>query len=1142
MANKNPVETYFKELREIRSTGGGTDETSYYGALENLLNAMGKKLKPKVRAVSQLANVGAGHPDFGLYAQSQFQRVRDDKPIEGQLPERGVIEAKPTADDSWLTAEGGQVSKYWDKYHLVLVTNYRDFVLVGQDAEGKSVKLETFRLADSEKEFWAATVKPRKFAEEIGQRFADYLDRVMRHSAPLATPKDLAALLASYAREARFRVEDAGTDALAPIKDALEQSLGLEFSEDRGEHFFRSTLVQTLFYGVFSAWVIWAHDHPPSDREAHFRWKEAMWTLHVPMIQALFEKVATPSKMKPLGLVELLDWTEAALNRVDRANFFSVFDQGQAVQYFYEPFLEAFDPTLRKDLGVWYTPSEIVQYMVARVDQVLKSELGIADGLADPQVYVLDPCCGTGAYLVEVLNTIAETLREKGGDGLLAHDLKKAATERVFGFEILTAPFVVAHMQIGLLLQQAGAPLATGKSERAGVYLTNALTGWEPPKEPKNRLPFPEFEQEREAADKVKQKAPILVILGNPPYNGYAGMAVEEERALTDAYRETIRAPRPQGQGLNDLFVRFFRMAEHRIVGMSGKGIVCYISNYSWLDGLSFTGMRERYLEDFDRIWIDCLNGDKYKTGKLTPTGEPDPSVFSTKASREGIQVGTAISLLVRQQEHQPADHVQFRHLWGKEKRAELLASAPQPPAEAYDETRPSLEMGLPFLPGKVAEGYMNWPALSDLFPVSFPGVKTSRDEFLVDISRDKLEARLKMYFDPTVGDEAIVQSFPRVMEPVARYDPSAVRKHLLAKGWGHGSVVRYSYRPFDLRWLYYEPETNLLDRNRAEFFPQVFEGNYWIISQQKPRREWSRPQICSFLGCLDLMDRGASCIPLKVTNAGETSDLYADQSEGEIKPNLSDEAAAYLTKFVAGSDDLFFHTLAVLHAPAFADENAGALRQDWPRVPLPDNKQALKASAELGQRLAGLLNPETAVNGVTTGRISALLKTLGLITKHGGGQLDESAGDLAMTAGWGFLNKKRANMAGKGDARERDYQPDELEAIAATAETMGLSQNQALDLLGRTTYDIHLNDIACWKNVPSGVWNYYIGGYQVIKKWLSYREKRVLGRDLKPEEARYISEVVRRLASIILMGPQLDENYQAVKANSFDWSSLTNK
>ena len=180
---------------------------------------------------------------------------------------------------------------------------------------------------------------------------------------------------------------------------------------------------------------------------------------------------------------------------------------------------------------------------------------------------VLDPCCGTGAYLVEVLNKIAETLHDKGGDALIANDLKKAAMSRVFGFEILPAPFVISHLQIGLLLDRFGAPFAENGKERAGVYLTNALTGWEPPTEPKQHLLFPELEMERDAAAEVKQKKPILVILGNPPYNGFAGVRPSRRSATwSRPTRQVVKdVAAPQGQGLNDLYVRFFRMAERRI-------------------------------------------------------------------------------------------------------------------------------------------------------------------------------------------------------------------------------------------------------------------------------------------------------------------------------------------------------------------------------------------------------------------------------------------------------------------------------------------------------------------------------------------------------------------------------------------------
>lgn len=231
--------------------------------------------------------------------------------------------------------------------------------------------------------------------------------------------------------------------------------------------------------------------------------------MQVPMIRALYERLAVPGQLEPLGLVVLLNLAGEILDRVDRDAFFASFEEGTAVQYFYEPFLEAYDPLLRKRLGVCYTPREIIRYMVERVDTVLRTELDIKSGLADDRVLVLDPACGTGAYLVEVLERIYRTIcDEQGKDGLTPQKIKQAARGRIFGFEIIPAPFVISHLQLGLLLQTYGAPLsaATGKPERVGVYLTNSLTGWEPPDPTKAKLPFPEFKTKKTAPTRSNAK------------------------------------------------------------------------------------------------------------------------------------------------------------------------------------------------------------------------------------------------------------------------------------------------------------------------------------------------------------------------------------------------------------------------------------------------------------------------------------------------------------------------------------------------------------------------------------------------------------------------------------------------------------
>lgn len=1084
------LETYLNTLATLRHAT--VPETSYYAALQTLLNDVGAGLRPRVQAVIHPKNTGAGIPDLGLFDENQ--------PTD-QKPARGIIEAKPVSDDLMQIARGEQVARYVAHYGQALVTNYYQFVLVTRDVQtGLPVIEERYDLAANANAFWEAVKQPRALAQQHETALREYLMRMMRRNAPLSTPQDVAWILASYAREARARIEVSGTDltALDTIREQLEVALGVRFQDETAEEFFRSTLVQTLFYGLFSAWVLWHEKHPGSGK--FDLWRDTR-RINIPIISELFEQFSSGTVL-PLSVEQILEWTTDALNRVERTAFFATFNKGAAVQYFYEPFLEAFDPELRRQLGVWYTPPEVVEYMVARVDLALKTELGIPDGLADPSVYVLDPCCGTGAYLVAVLRHIYRSLQTRDGDALAAQAVQQAMRERVFGFEILPAPFVVAHLQIGILLNTLHAPLNPG--QRAGVYLTNALTGWEPTREPKTMLMFPELQKERDAADTVKRSRPILVILGNPPYSGFAGVAIEEERSLSQAYRTTQNPhlPRPQGQGLNDLYVRFYRMAERQIAENTKRGIVCFISNYSWLDGLSHPGMRERYLEAFDIVTIDNLNGDKYKTGKTTPDGKSDPSIFSTEFNREGIQVGTAIATLVRKPQHEGAKTVQFRHLWGTGKRAQLQAEATDISTVEYHEVVPSPEIGLPFLPHTVGLDYFVWAKLPELFPISFPGVKTSRDDVVIDVDKERLEARMKQYFDLTISHENMRQIAPGFMTDSGRYKAQTVRDTLRQRGYLPENIVRYSYRPFDVRWLYWEPETKLLDEKRSEYFPHVQPGNIWIEARQRqPMEQFDRGMFIRQLS--DQIGNGMSSffpLYLYATPKAQLGLFEIEQIPlNGRKPNLSDKAQEYLAGFGLSPEDgaelLFYHTLAVLHSPVYRIENAGALRQDWPRVPLPKTVEALEASAALGRQVAALLDVETPVPGVTQGNPREELRTVAVLTTVNG-----STPDFTINVNWGYFGAGSAVMPGRGRSIEND----------------GL-------------IDVYLNGTTYWRGVPTDVWEYTLGGYQVLKKWLSYRETAVLGRPLKPEEAREFMHIARRIASLLALNEVLDTNYRLI-------------
>ena len=721
------------------------------------------------------------------------------------------------------------------------------------------------------------------------------------------------------------------------------------------------------------------------------------------------------------------------------------------------------------------------------------------------------------------------TCKVKGLGALTGARVKKAATERVFGFEIMPAPFVVAHLQVGLTMQDLDAPLAENGAERAGIFLTNALTGWEP--HAQKPLPFPELEEERDRADQVKQDRPILVILGNPPYNGFAGMAVDEERELSTAYRTTRRVRRPEGQGLNDLYVRFFRMAERRIAEKTGQGVVCFISNYSWLESLSCPGMRERYLEAFDTIRIDNLHGDRI-ISEYAPDGRTSETVFAVQSQSPGIKVGTAIALLSKSSNAAISSsnrHILYRDFHqarAGDRRRALLDSVEGANLDAgYSRLHPELLLGLPFKPLAFSTEWFDWPALPDLFPTWFPGVQTKRDSFLLDVDLDRLKKRIADYFDSNNSHDEIAQRYPVAVKSSSGFvvrDGRAVRDALLARGGPTASgFVRHAYRPFDTRWLYWEAGYGLLGRPVPEYRPHVSAGNLWLSVVPRLRREATAPQtvVTKHLASLHLNEWSASMFP-----AWLREDTLGTDASDARRPNLSAAARRYVERLGLTVEDLFHHVLAVLHDPDYREANAGALRMEWPRIPLPywselssrigadesdvaaeveEAAVALAGSVARGRELAALLDPETPVPGVTANQLRPEIAAIAVpATTHGHNMLGD---DFGLTAGWGHFGSGQAVMPGQGRAVERAYTGSERDALGAVLET-----------LGETTYDIFLNDSAYWRNVPANVWNYRLGGYQVLKKWLSYREGKVLGRALRADEVQYFSETARRIAAIL--------------------------
>ncbi|WBB73425.1 N-6 DNA methylase [Micromonospora sp. WMMD1128] len=1147
---------YLTQVGKIRASGEAVAETSYYGAIEWLLNQIGQSLDPKVYCVLNPRNRGAGIADAGLFSEEQMRAaVASDGPWREQVPARGVLEAKAATENLDDIAKLPQVTRYLKKYGQVLITNIREFALLAADSSGRPLVKESFSLAANASDFWDISFNRKSIDRDSAFDFVNFLQRSLTSRAPVTTPEHLAWFLASYARLALERVQQRGLSELAPLKSDLQRALGVAYTGDRAEKFFRSTLVQTLFYGIFAVWVLWSKERDLRNDE-RFDWRLAGWQLDVPVISMLFDRVATPGSVHNLGLAQLLDLAGDALNRVDREKFFARFEVDHAIEYFYEPFLAAFDPDLRKQLGVWYTPREVVAYMVGRVDQELRTQFNLPLGLADERVILLDPCAGTGSFLLEAVRVIQNTLKESfGTDDLAPLELKRAVTDRLYGFEILPAPYVVAHLQIGLALRDAGVPLTSlrgGMGERAAVYLTNALVGWQEEEDEPESL-FPELAREREAAEAIKRNSQILVVIGNPPYNAFAGASPVEEGDLLSPYKEGVRTRNT----INDLYVRFFRIAERRIAEQTGQGVVCLISNSSYLAKPSFAAMRKHLLTNFSSIHIDNMNGDKDETGKRTPDRRSDPSVFSTKRNSNGIAEGVAICTLVKAPESstQGLAAVTYRDYWGGTKRSDLLASLegiePNDPCSSKSAipVSPSSNNLFALRPISAGTSYYGWPRVSDIAaepPVY--GLHEARGAALIDSSRQALRSRLEIYLDGDVSYDDLPSELRNLTRPWYGFDPQATRRQLTGRGpTGQAAARRFDdrkikefvFKPFDVRWAYVETTSNLWVAPQPQLVRNVEAGaGVLFVRRTAEASDDGAPVLySSFLGDQHLLHKTAYAIATMLSNASTADHDGSPQLQldfmatDSLRPNLSRLALEYLAALGLEADsgetkssNIWMHALAILYAPTYTADNRGALRQEYPRVPLPALKDRLLASAELGRRLALLLDDTPSLHhtplleSMTRVRVAA-------VKNNSDGALQ--ANDLKVDKGWGYLDARGATMAGQGHFTIRGRTDEELQVLVDELGARGIEPAVGIGHLGDQTVDVYLNSRIAITNVPINVWLFRIGGFQVLKKWLSYREHAVLGRPLTLDEVRHFSQTARRLSEVLLMMSELDDNYR---------------
>ncbi len=721
--------------------------------------------------------------------------------------------------------------------------------------------------------------------------------------------------------------------------------------------------------------------------------------------------------------------------------------------YFYEDFLKAYDPAMRKSRGVYYTPPPIVNFIVRAVDDILKDKDGFAirDGLADHRrVTVLDFACGTGTFMLEVFQCVFDNTG--GADAGLAEPIvREHLLKNVFGFEYLIAPYTIAHLKLSQFLREQGHALRA--NERLQVYLTNTLE----PIEPQRDLNFPAISAEVEAAQKIKDRD-ILVIVGNPPYSGHSKNKGQWIGAAINGYKYTVeRRPNldatdglgpeervPLGERnpkwLSDDYVKFIRFAQLKMDAVD-EGVVGIITNHSWLDNPTFRGMRQSLMRSFDQIHVLDLHGN-VKKKERSPDGSKDENVFD-------IEQGVAISLFIKKPGLERG--VWREDLWGK--RIGKYAAAANLTFDTAEWSK--LVPSSPFYrfvkqDASTYEEYAAGWRLPEMFPTNVLGFQTHRDGFAISFTETEMKRKLSELAHLQLSDDELKSRYGLK----SNRDWSLPNARELVRQGRATSPQLVAYRPFDARWCEFSGVT--LDYPRRELLDHVTGRDTLclLVPRQIGTAIWRHAFVADTPAesCLVSSDTKSQnyVLPIKLFPAGQ-----------KPKENLSAEFRTFLdarydTHY--SPEEIMGYIYAVLNAPTYRTRYGESLRGDFPRVLFPEMADDFETLSALGWALVQ----------------AHLLR------------------DLPRRGLGGFH--------GKGDRR--------VEVVRYVPAEQALS----------------INETQSFAPVPPAVWEFHIGGYQVLDKYLRSRKGRVLSLD----EINHVSAVADTLAFTIDQMARIDAAYRA--------------
>ena len=930
------VTEYVAEVARLAKTGKATEHT-FRGALAALIDA----LAPGLKAVNEPKRTDCGAPDY----------IVQDKTGLGVF----YVEAKDLGDDDLDGKKRSGHKEQFDRYKAaldtIIFTDYLDFRLYRHGQFANSV-----RIADWDGE-GKVSGRPAAYAD-----FAAFVaDAAAGDPQKIDNAKRLAELMAGKARLLQRNAEeyltplskaydDAPAGAKPPVTPILELMLGLRdvLMPDVGAGEFSDIFAQTLTYGMFAARL---NDPTPED----FSRYEAMALIPKtnPFLKQLFQYVAN-------NLEDELEWMVD-----DLADLFRSADVAKIVRgygrtgadpmiHFYEDFLAAYDAGLRKDRGVWYTPIQVVKFIVGAADWALRTRFGLPDGLADRskveiereeiaphgkhmtrkvkktvhRVQLLDPATGTGTFIAESIRQIFEKF--KGNEGMWPGYVESDLLPRLNGFELLMASYTMAHIKIDFALRETGT--APSGKERFRVFLTDSLSDWH--KELPGGLFASALAPEQQGADEVKRDTPVMVVMGNPPYNVSSSNKSGWIQNLVADYKKNLNERKIN---LDDDYIKFIRLGQH-YVDKNNEGILAYITNNSFIDGITHRQMRKSLLETFDEIYVLNLHGNARKK-EVAPDGSKDENVFN-------IMQGVAITLFMKKggiaAKNAKDAKVYYADLWGKKKDKLATLDAAKMESIVWKE----LQLSEPyyfFVPKDFAleDEYNKGFSVAELFAVYNSGIQTKRDKLTVSFDADSATAVVDDFKLLPVEQLRVKYKLP---EDGRDWTIASAKEDVL-----HHEVCiePYCYRPFDVRYV---PYTGI-SRGFVAYPRDKVMGSF-------VGRDNLAILTCRFQTTFDFQhvfatDRISDLNSVSM-QTGEQSFVFPlylyEENMGKVekRANLDKDIVAKIAEILnpvnpvnpvketPSPEDIFDYIYGVLHSPAYRAKFKEFLKVDFPRIPYP--------------------------------------------------------------------------------------------------------------------------------------------------------------------------------------------------------------